>query len=73
MYPFCGVEFLPLHHYPNFGLRINFDSTRICIASVICSNDLLDILGADYERQVDTVATWTTQYRKLDARFCIEL
>ena len=60
LYPFCGVKLLPLHQYPNFGLRINFESTRICIASVTCSCDQLDILGADNGRQVDILVTWTT-------------
>ena len=73
LYPFCGMELLLLHQYPNFGLRINFESTRICIASVTCSCDQLDNLGADYGRQVDILVTWTTQYRDLDGRFWIGL
>jgi hypothetical protein len=59
MFPFCGVELLPFHQYhePSFWLRINFESTRICIVSVTCSSDHLDILGADYGRQVDIIMT----------------
>jgi hypothetical protein len=71
LYPFCGVELLQFYQY--LWLRINFESIRTCITSVTCSCDQLDILGADYEQQVDTLATWTTQYRDLDGRLWIEL